>query len=320
MSNTELRLESVQLPGTDLTVSKISLGTADFGSKISEEESLKQFERYRALGGNFLDSAHCYAAWAGKLGISDVITGKIAKEFGRSGLVIATKVGHVGYDGYPRPDRFCTPELMISDLDESLERMQLDSVDLVYLHRDDPRHTVAELLDGAQALVESGKTRYVAASNWSLARLRRAKQHADKQGIRGFVAIQNQWALAVPTWEGQEGPGVVRTGKRKDCEELASLGLSVIPYSPNANGFFAKGGGISSYETAENLAKLARVQELAKQIGATPGEVALAYLDHPTATVVPIIGSTREATLLEAVRGSQLRLTEEQKNALDTAV
>lgn len=313
-------IRRVTLPGTAISVSGLCLGTADLGTKIDESTSLLQMHAFLRRGGNFFDTAHAYAAWANATGISERILGKFAREVGRREVVVATKGGHVGFPGYPRPDAFCTPETIQSDIAESLDRLQMDYVDLYYLHRDDPRVPVAELMDALAEQVAKGRARAIAASNWALDRLAEANAYADGNALPRFVAIQNQWSLAEPNFE-IGGPGTVRTMRRSDLPALRADGVAAIPWAPNANGFFGTNGakGKDTYGSEEGFRRLDRTQRLAAKRKQDPGAIALAYLIDD-APVIPITGSTSEKTLDEAVCALELELTEAEKRYLESGV
>ncbi len=313
-------MRKVQLPGSNLHVSALCLGTADLGSKVDDRTSHAQFDRFLAAGGNFIDTAHCYSAWVpGKLGVSDRLVGELIARVGRETLVIAGKGGHIGFEGYPRPEFFLTPETIENDLIESLDRMKTGYVDLYYLHRDDPRLPVSELISAAGEQVLKGRTRAIGASNWSVSRLAEANAFADKHGLPRFVALQNQWALAEPSWADREAPGVLRVTRRAELEALKKIGVAVIPWGPNANGYFATHGekGAQTYDSPQSQARLARVEAMAAEKGVRPGSLALAYLLDDRLPVIPILGATRAETLQEAIEALSISLTEQEKAALE---
>jgi len=313
-------VRKVQLPGSDLNVSALCLGTADLGSKVDEATAHAQFDRFLTAGGNFIDTAHCYSAWVpGKLGVPDKLVGELINRVGRESVVIAGKGGHIGYEGYPRPEFFLTPETIERDLIESLDRMKTDYVDLYYLHRDDPRLPVSELIAAAGEQVLKGRTKAIGASNWSVSRLAEANAFAEKHGLPRFVALQNQWALAEPSWADREGPGVLRVTRRHELDALKQAGVAVIPWGPNANGYFASKGekGSQTYDSPAAQARLARVEAMATAKGVKPGSLALAYLLDDRLPVIPILGATRAETLQEAIDALSIALSEEEKASLE---
>ncbi len=199
----------LNLPNTDLRVSNISYGTTGFDGSFPVQSGLDLVKQYLDLGGNFLDTAHCYSFWVrGGLGESERFVGAAIREFGRASVVVATKGGHsTVLPDYPRPDDFMSPEVVSRDLAESLDRLGLPQVDIYYLHRDDPRIPVGEVMTSLNDHVMSGQVRYLGASNWSAERYLAANRYATEHGLRPFVILQNQWSLARPTWTDWRAPG-----------------------------------------------------------------------------------------------------------------
>jgi aryl-alcohol dehydrogenase-like predicted oxidoreductase len=308
-------MSTLSLPGTDLRVSPIGYGSADFGTRVDQETAFRLLDRYVALGGNFLDSAHCYAFWqAGGLGAPERIIGAYEQSRGTR-LIIATKGGHPdGGPDYRRPDRYLAPEVIAQDVEDCLDRLQRDPIDLFYLHRDDERLPVAEIVDALDPQVRSGRVRYIGASNWSLDRLEEANAYAKANGRAPFVALQNQWSLARPIWE-PEGPAPVRYLTTDDLPALQALNVAVIPYSSTANGYFG-GATPGHFHSPANEALRGRVAAVAEEIGATSTQVALAWLMAQPVTVVPLVGTASEAHLEEAMAAPKAQLTAEHLTSL----
>ncbi|MGV3614841.1 MAG: aldo/keto reductase [Fimbriimonas sp.] len=304
-------MSTLALPGTDLQVSPIGYGTSDFGTRVDQETAFRLLDRYMGLGGNFVDSAHCYAFWqAGGLGMPERIIGAYERSRGTR-LVVATKGGHPdGGPDYRRPDRYLAPEVVAQDVDDCLNRLQRDAIDLFYLHRDDERLSVAEIVDALDPQVRSGRVRYVGASNWRPERIAEANGYARAHGRAPFVALQNQWSLARPIWE-PEGPAPVRYLTPDDVPALQSLNIAVIPYSSTANGYFG-GATPGHFHSPANEALRGRVAEVAEEIGATSTQVALAWLMAQPLKVVPLVGTASETHLEEAMTAPKVKLTDEQ--------
>ena len=306
-------LGHLQIPNTSMNASKICLGTGDLGTRLSVDESLAFMTQFYDAGGNFFDTAHCYAFWSGNLGVPEQIVGKFAHQVGRENVVIATKGGHVGMNGYPRPDGFLAPELVKQDLQESLERLDHPSIDLYYLHRDDPRIPVEEIMDACNELVTTGKVKALGASNWQPYRVKAANEYAKSKGLMPFTVLQNHWSLANPNWGGEE-PGIMRNIGSEDIEPITELGIAVAPYTSNAQGFFATNGakGAGTYGSEEGIARLARATKLANQLRTTAGHIALAYLTSHPFPVIPIVGTCTFDHLKESIEAVDIHLAPEQ--------
>jgi aryl-alcohol dehydrogenase-like predicted oxidoreductase len=314
LDQNRLVMKRVVIPGTDLEVSQMAYGTASYDGSFPTEDGLRFVAKYVEAGGNFLDTAHCYCFWiAGGDGASERFTGAAVREFGRDNLVIATKGGHVGMNGYPRPDAFMTPELVSRDLEESLDRLGLPSVDIYYLHRDDPRVPVGEVIDSMNEHVRAGRMRYLGASNWSVARYVEANEYAANKGLQPFVVLQNQWSLAEPNWTDLTSPGAMRFIEANEVPALVTHGITVAPYSPTANGYFAtsgkRGGG---YESELGRRQLAAVEKLAEIRGVTPNQIALAYLINQPSLVIPVLGTRDADHLADALGAAEIELSTEE--------
>lgn len=303
-----------KLGNSDLTVSQLCCGTVPFGTVIRGRDLRRLFDAYLAAGVNFFDTAHCYAYWIrGGNGASERALGDCVRQNGaRDRLVIATKGGHpTGGKSYPRPDRYLAPEVVSRDIDESLARLGMERLDLYYLHRDDTRVPVGEIVEGLNAALRRGRIRHIGASNWTTARIGAANTYAAAHGMAGFIVSQPQWNLAQPN---PAADPTLLFLTREDEAWHRVHGLPVVAYSSTARGYFASGGRLAAqdYDNATSRGRLQRAEELAATLGATAHQVALAYLINQPFPVIPILGTTDPQHLAEAVKATELRLTTEQ--------
>ncbi|NPV48852.1 MAG: aldo/keto reductase [Armatimonadetes bacterium] len=301
------------LPHTDLVPSRLCLGLGDYGTRVAGEAAVRLLARFMELGGNFVDTAHCYSFWVAGAGAgsSERQLGAAMRELGcRDRLIVATKGGHPeGGEAYPRPDHYMAPEVVSQDLAESLERLGIATVDLYLLHRDDPRVPVGEVMDALNEHLQAGRVRYLGASNWSVERIAAANLYAAERGLQGFCVSQVHWSLAEPPWEMGPDP-TTRCVTLADAAWHTATGLPIMAYSPSAGGYFAGRG--ESYDTSTNAARRERAGQLADEMGLTPAQVALAYLLNQPFPVYPIVGTMSEAHLVEAMGAAEVRLTPEQ--------
>lgn len=313
-------LPLVQIPRTDLRVSAFCYGTAEWKDRPGLPVAAL-YEQFRAAGGNFFDSAHVYSFWRGALGEPERILGRfVRQERRREDVVVATKGGHYSIRGkYERPDRYCSPETIRADLTESLERLQLDYVDLYYLHRDDTRVPVPELIDALAGEVSAGRIRYFAGSNWSRKRFAAANAYAQRTGKPGFVASQPLWNLAhlVPPDNWDHTHQVLND----DDAEIAwyrETQTAVVPFAPTANGLFAdpEKKMKRQFDNAITRRRLEAAQAIAREIGATPNQVALAWLRAHDFPVIPILGTNNPEHLADALNGAQITLDAAQRERL----
>jgi aryl-alcohol dehydrogenase-like predicted oxidoreductase len=309
----------VTLPGTDLAVSRIALGSSAIGTEVSRPDSFAILDAFVEAGGTFVDTAHVYANWApGEKHRSEKTIGAWLKATGlRDRIVLATKGGHPD-PATPMVSRL-SPAEIVGDLDSSLECLGVERVDLYWLHRDQPSRPVGEMLDALHEQVLLGKIRYIGCSNWRPARIREAQAYAAKHGITPFVASQIHWSLAVPN------PGVVEWDHAAMDDEAAafyaSAGLAVVGFTSQARGFFTKAGegGMASlrpelrsaFWNPANLARLRRARELASQLGTTVTAVVLAYIASHAFVGIPIIGPVTLEQARDSLRDCDLTLTPE---------
>jgi aryl-alcohol dehydrogenase-like predicted oxidoreductase len=319
-------MEPIALPGTDLAVSPLCLGTNMFGTAIDAERAEKILDTFAAAGGNFLDTAHAYGDWdpAAPRSASERVLGSWIAKRDRASLVVATKGCEFDYRAGDFALRV-TPARLEEDLRGSLECLRLDRIDLYWLHRDDPSQPVEAIVDALIGHQRAGRIRHFGCSNWSVARIEAAQRHARRVGHPGFVACQPMWGLAVPDPEAvaRLSPG----GYYEDgYRALHEAGLTMIPYSGQSRGFFTKlaergaeglGADVAAlYLSEANRRKLPVIQSIAARHRATINEVVLSYLlsqPHPT---IPIIGASRPEQLRESVRACSLRLGAEELAAL----
>jgi aryl-alcohol dehydrogenase-like predicted oxidoreductase len=312
-------MQLLPLPGTDLQVSELALGTAAFGTSLRGGDADRLLAQYLEAGGTFLDTAHCYAFWLeGGSGASERELGASLRRLGAwDRVVVATKGGHPAQGAaYPRPDDFLAPEVLASDVGESLERLGRDRIDLYYLHRDDGRTPVGEIIEALNGQIRQGRLRYLGASNWSVARIAEANSYARERGLQGFVVSQIQGSLAVPTWSTGPDPTTRRLGQ-EELEWHSGTGVPLVCYSATAGGYFSGAGKQNQlYDTPENAARRTRAHALAGEMGCTPTQIALAWLRAQPATVIPLFSTVNAEHLTEALGATQIRLSLEQSRWL----
>lgn len=302
-------------PG-DIEVSRLCFGAGDLGTRAKGAAAEQVLAAYIEGGGTFFDTAHCYGFWAAEgVGAGEVELGRCLRALGfLDRAVIATKGAHPdGGPGYPRPDRYLSPETIASDLDESLRRLGVEHVALLYLHRDDRRVPVGEVIEALNAEIHRGRVRCLGASNWSAERIAEANQYAARNSLQGFAICQVQWSLATPTWTMGPDP-TMRYVTRDDAAAYCAMGMPLAAYSATAGGYFSHGTG--AFDTEVNRQRRQRALALAQGLGCTATQVALAWLLSQQATVLPIVGALRPAHMKEALAAVEIELTAEQADWL----
>jgi aryl-alcohol dehydrogenase-like predicted oxidoreductase len=308
------------LPGTDLRPSVICLGTPLLGSSIPRDEAFRLLDAFVELGGTFLDSAHCYADWlGGERSLSEKTVGAWLRERGiRSSVVLGTKGAHPDL----RDMRLrLSPQEITSDLSESLEYLGVDSIDLYWLHRDDPSRPVAEILEVLEEHTKAGRIRCYGCSNWTAARMAEARETAARLGVRGFVASQNMWSLAQPVPEAVSDRTLVTMGDAEVAFQRRH-GMAAVPFSSQAGGLFPKmERGIEPpavYRSAENRARFERAMVLARRHARSVNDVALAYLTSQDFPVFPIVGCRTIEQLRTSMGAASFRLDPSEVGYLAT--
>jgi aryl-alcohol dehydrogenase-like predicted oxidoreductase len=314
-----------QLPNTDLHPSTIALGTSMYGSAIPEDRAFELMDRYVAAGGNFLDTAHVYAAWLdGGEGASERTVGKwLASRGCRADVIAATKGAHHDIRTY---ENRVAEAAIRRDLHESLDRLGVDSVDLYWLHRDDEAVPVGEVLGWLGEHISAGLVRAIGCSNWSARRQLEAAEWARARGLVGFCASQVRWSLArfhLPP--GDSGSGMLSM----DDAMLAfhrRTGIAAVAYSAQANGFFSGKYGPGAdedapgfrsnvaqrYGTPANYRRLAAAQRLAESVGCTPNQVALAWLLAREFPVIALCGPRTIEQLADSCAAADVGLSADQ--------
>ena len=303
-----------------LTPSPLALGTVGWGTKLTGDKLDALYAAYRQAGGNVFDSAHVYAFWLPDgHGSSERALGQLVRKDGdRNNVLLATKGGHPGMKGYERPDDYLSPRQIDSDVADSLNRFGEDTIDLYYLHRDDPRVPVGEIIDALHGHVTAGRLKAIGVSNWTTARIAEANAYAAAHGKTPFTASQPKFSLAVA--KPSKDP-LTPLFTDADAAWHAKTGLAVFAYSSTANGFFATGGkkGTGGWEAESSVARLHAAERIAAEIGATPNQVALAWLMHRPFPVVPILGTENLDHLKDALGAANVQLSGQQIAALTGA-
>jgi aryl-alcohol dehydrogenase-like predicted oxidoreductase len=299
----------ITIAKTQLEVHPLCLGGNVFGWSASTEESEEVLSHYFDQGGNFIDTADMYSQWApGHIGgESETIMGEWMKKRGnRNAVVIATKVAKLN----TRPG--LSAKNIIAACEDSLRRLQTDYIDLYYSHQDDPDTPIEETLETYHSLVQSGKVRYIAASNFTAERLAQSLEISAKNGWASYVAAQDHYNLLERGYE---------SGLRPTLEKY---GLSQIPFFGLARGFltgkYRKGvviesvrsAGVEPYQNDSGWQTVEKLEEIAKSHNSTIAAVALAWLRAQPTVATPIASARTLDQLKEIMPILQLSSDELQ--------
>jgi aryl-alcohol dehydrogenase (NADP+) len=281
---------------------------------LEEGESRPFIQRALELGINFFDTADAYST-----GVSEEILGRALKDFARRDeVVIASKVFFPMGD---KPNQGGLSRVHIMNaIDDSLRRLGTDYIDLYQIHRWDPETPIEETLEALHDVVKSGKVRYIGASSMYAWQFSKTLYLADINGWTRFVAMQNHYNL------------VYREEEREMLPLCRSEGVGVIPWSPLARGFLsgtrsrqdwgetprAKSDEFAHdmYYQESDFTVVERVIEIAEQRGATPSQIALAWLLHQPGVTAPIIGASQMAHLEQDAAAIDIELSTEELDML----
>jgi len=296
------------MPGTELNASVISFGGNSLIEVNAQEFAFDQLDLYTGAGGNFIDTANIYGRWLDPgLNHSELYIGNwMQARRNRHQIVLATKGAHPAWDALtvPRLDR----DEVAVDLHQSLTALRTDYIDLYYLHRDDERVGVEEILGYLNDFVKAGKIRYFGCSNWKPARIREALAVAKARDWHSFVANQLMWSLAEASPAGFPDPTMVAM----DPDSMAlhrDHGLAAIAYSSQANGYFDKLERLGKakispallklYDSPKNDRRYARLRQIAGEMNLPAHEVVLGYLLAQPVPTYAVIGA-RDSDQLQA--------------------
>lgn len=307
-------MEYKNLGRTGLKVSRLCLGTMNFGPYTSEEDSFAIMDKALELGINFFDTANVYG-WKTGEGITEKIVGRWFAQGGgrREQVVIATKV--YGRMGEGVNDRRLSAFHIRQALEGSLRRLQTDHIDLYQFHHIDRETPWEEIWQVLEVLVQQGKVLYVGSSNFAGWQIAQAQCEAKARHFMGLVSEQSLYNLKDRMIELEVIPA---------CR---AFGLGIIPWSPLAGGLL--GGALQKIEQGrrarenrqkeikEHRAQLEQYEAFCAELGESPANVALAWLLHNPDITAPIIGPRLMEQLTGALRALDLTLDEAALKRLD---
>lgn len=307
-------MQYVHLGRTGVQVSRLCLGTMNFGPETGEGDSFAIMDRALELGLNFFDTANVYG-WKLGEGWTEQIVGRWMAQGGgrREKVILATKVyGRMG--AWPNQSRLSALHIKRA-CEESLRRLQVDCIDLYQMHHVDRDTPWEEIWQAMEQLVREGKVLYVGSSNFAGWHLAQAQEMAQSRHFLGLVTEQSLYNLHERMIELEVMPA---------CE---AYGIGLIPWSPLARGLLAgvlepAHAGRRADSGVQKLvethrSKLVAYEALCQELGERPADVALAWLLHQKAVTSPIIGPRTMEQLNGSMRALDLALSQETLKRLD---
>lgn len=316
-------MEYVKLGNTGLEVSRLCVGAMGFGERgrwqhewvVDEEQTREVVKKALDLGINFFDTANVYSD-----GTSEEYLGRALKEYARrEEIVLATKV-YFPLPSQEGPNRKgLSRKAILSQVDDSLKRLETDYIDLYQIHRWDYDTPIEETMEALHDVVKAGKVRYIGASSMHAWQFMKAQMVAERHGWTKFVSMQNHYNL------------IYREEEREMMALCKEEGIGVIPYSPLASGRLTRDWSETTLRSETDKVQKAkydkfaeadraiveRVAELANKHGVPRVQIALAWLLNKEPVTAPIIGATKLSHLEDAVPALDIKLSLEEMSYLE---
>ncbi len=313
-----------QLGKTGLNISVLCLGTMQWGWTADEVNAWRIMDKYVSAGGNYLDTADIYPGWVNRksIGLSEKIIGRwIKKRRRRNDLIIATKVGGPVWDG---PfGKGLNKKHIIEAVEKSLQRLQVDYIDLYQAHIPDNYVPIEETLSAFNMLIEQGKVLYIGATNYRAWQLMEAISVGKHMGYERYESMQTHYNL------------IYRIDFERDlkmfCEKER---MGVLAYSPLGGGFltgkYKKSTASSNSKRSAHIEKqylnderawtiLNKVKEIAEENNKTSLQVALNWLLSQSAITAAVFGANSLNQLSEILASVDFRLSNDDLGRLDLA-
>jgi aryl-alcohol dehydrogenase-like predicted oxidoreductase len=297
---------------------RLVLGGNVFGWTAGGEEAFRILDRFVDAGGTMIDTADVYSAWVPghQGGESESLIGAWLKRRGSSeGIRIATKVGMLHRHGGGKLEGW----RIAKAAEASLERLGVDTIDLYYAHRDDPGTPMEETLEAFDRLVREGKVRTLGASNFTAERLAEALAVSARLGLARYEVLQNEYHL------------LARAELEDELQPLClAEEIGMLPYYGLASGYLTgkyrsaadygqsvRGDRMAKYVEGRGPAVLAALDDIAAESGATPAQIALAWIGAQPGVAAPIASARTPAQLEELLGAMELELSASQLARLD---
>ncbi len=308
--NTEHPMKFGRVNGVEKDVSRLVMGTMLEGATQPMQHGFVMYDEFVEQGGNCFDTAYVYGG-----GEREKIFGAWLKSRGaREDVVVIGKGAHTPH---------CNPTDLVRELDESLERLQLDGVDIYMMHRDNLDIPAGEFVEVLNKQLQAGKLRAFGGSNWSLERVEEANAYAAAKGLRGFECISNNLSLARmvdPVWA-----GCIMASDPDSRAWFEREQMPLFSWSSQARGFFVRADPdfqsdeelVRCWYAPDNFARLERVQKMAKERSVSPINIALAYVLCQPFPAFALIGPRSPEELRTSLPGLSVELSPEDLKFLN---
>lgn len=335
-------MNKIPFGNTGVQVSPYCLGTMIMGTQTDKPTSYEMLDRFTAAGGNFIDTANCYAWWLDAKSVGDeseTLLGEWMKErANRNDIFLATKcgarirdmglvrnaAGEVAWEKVPGSYEYLSAKAIRAAVEASLRRLQTDHIDLYYAHIDDRQTPLEETLGALNNLVVEGKVRYIACSNIHTWRLERARAVSVAHGWSAYVGVQQEYSYLRPKAGADLGVSV-----HVDDDQLDYLrcnpDVTLMAYSPLLKGIYDDERKRTAYynwaifDTDDSRARLETLTKMARELNVSNSQLVMAWLLHHEPRVIPIVG-VRTLEQFEISMGAlDIHLSPEQMSILNSA-
>ena len=311
-------MEKVRLGRSPVEVSALCYGTDLIGSRVNEADSHSLLDVFADHGGTFIDTGNFYASWYPGCvgGESESTIGRwMAARGNRNHMVISTKLG---FD-YPGSNGGLSASEIERECEKSLTRLQTDCIDVYYAHRDDFDTPLEETMEAFHRLLQAGKVRTLGASNLWIWRVAEANMLASLQGFTPYSVVEQRYTYFRPRHGADFGPQIwLSEDMQRYC---AHHGMTLIAYSILLQGAYTRDDRPvpAQFAGPEADERMAALQTVAAETGATPNQVIIAWMRQSNPPVLPIIGGSQTAQIEENSAALSVRLSDDQMEQLTHA-
>jgi aryl-alcohol dehydrogenase-like predicted oxidoreductase len=311
-------VKRIELGTSGVEVSCMCFGAMRCGTTNDWDSSVELLDMFVEAGGDFIDTANCYARWApgGKGGESETVLGRWMRERGnREGLFIATKVGFE----YGDVERGLPAATIEQECERSLQRMGIEAIDLYYAHRDDADTPLEETMAAFDKLVKAGKVRFTGGSNYPAWRLADAEAACKAGGLTSYCCVQQRFSYLRPKPGATFGAQICANQDLLDfCD---ARGMTVLPYSPLLGGAYTRDDKPmpGQYAGPDTDARLAALAAVAAEASATVHQVIFAWMMQRQPALLPVFSASNAEQMREDLGALDVTLSAEQMARLTDA-
>ncbi len=307
-----------------MTGAQVVLGAMNYGTTVDERRAVELLDTFVEHGGTWIDTADCYSFWndpSGVGGASEHVLGSWLAARPGAPVKISTKVRHQPLvpHRWPESAEGLSASAIRQGVAGSLERLRVESVDLLWAHAEDRTVALEETVATFGELVKDGTVRAVGASNHAAWRVAQARDLAAGLGVEPWSAVQLRYSYVLPR-PGRQLPGDGHMhASQEQLDQAVAEGLIVWAYSPLINGAYVRADRPfpEIYDHPGTARRLEVLAEVAKEADATANQVVLAWLMGGTPQISPILGASTVAQLEECLAARDLVLDDEQRARLD---